>query len=158
MAGLMGRVLPGWGQSRRKAGRVGRGARGLRPAPPLPPVGAFTQVSRADDVTRFGAALDSFVPMPNQTPFSMLRVYGFLRDAIPDISDAVWTWKRLCQTGYEVEIREASSGVAERRARRLVEALNGRVNGGDRGMEGLLDVFYTSLFTYGVRIPAKPIT
>jgi hypothetical protein len=48
-----------------------------------------------------------------------------------------------------VELYDASSEVAERRARTLVDALNARVNGGDRGMEGLLDIFYTSLFTYG---------
>jgi hypothetical protein len=90
-----------------------------------------------------------FLPLPNDTPFFMLQVYRFLRDAMPDVSDAVWTWKRLCQTGYDVELYDASSEVAERRARTLVDALNARVNGGDRGMEGLLDIFYTSLFTYG---------
>lgn len=117
--------------------------------PALPAVGTFTTVSRAEDITRFGQALDQFVPLPNATPFYMLHVYRFLRDAIPDISDAVWTWKRLCQTGYDVEIFGASSETAERRARRLIDDLNGRVNSGDRGMDGLLDVFYTSLFTYG---------
>jgi hypothetical protein len=113
------------------------------------PVGTFRTLSRAEDFTRLGAALDDFVPLPNHTPFPMLQVYRFLRDAIPDISDAVWTWKRLCQTGFDVDILDASSEVAERRARRLIDELNLRVNSGDRGMDGLLDVFYTSLFTYG---------
>jgi hypothetical protein len=94
-------------------------------------------------------AVDRFVPLPNETPFEMLRVYRFLRDAIPDISDAVWTWKRLCQTGFDVEIVEPSSEVASQRAQRLIDDLNRRVNSGDRGMDGLLDVFYASLFTYG---------
>jgi hypothetical protein len=79
----------------------------------------------------------------------MLPVYRFLRDAIPDISDAVWTWKRLCQTGYDVEILNASSGAAKHRARGILEELDKRVNSGDRGMDGLLDIFYTSLFTCG---------
>jgi len=118
-----------------------------RPAPPA--VGTFTTVSRAEYITRFGQALDQFVPLPNATPFYMLHVYRFLRDAIPDISDAIWTWKRLCQTGYDVEFFGSSSEAAERRARRLIDDLNRRVNSGDRGMDGLLDVFYTSLFTYG---------
>lgn len=113
------------------------------------PVGVFREVSRPEDVTRYSGWLDSFVPLPNVTPFEMLQVYRFLRDAIPDISDAVWTWKRLCQTGFDVEILEASSAAAEQRAQGLIDGLNGRVNGGDRGMEGLLDIFYTSLFTYG---------
>jgi hypothetical protein len=79
----------------------------------------------------------------------MLQVYRLLRDAIPDVSDAVWTWKRLCQTGYDVEILNESSGVAKRRAERLLRELDARANSGDGGMEGLLEIFYTSLFTYG---------
>ncbi len=113
------------------------------------PAGTFRTVSRAEDITGIGAALESYVPLPNQTPFYMLQVYRFLRDAIPDISDAVWTWKRLCQTGFDVEICEASSEAARRRAEGLIARLNERVNGGDRGMDGLLDIFYASLFTYG---------
>ncbi len=124
------------------------GKRGIRPAP-RPPAGAFTTVSRADDVSDLHTGFGAFVPMPNRMPFELLQVCGYLRDAVPDISDAVWTWKRLCQTGYDIEICEAGSEVAAARARRLLDALNARVNGGDRGMDGLLDVFYTSLFTYG---------
>ena len=132
----------------RKGERKGEDHRGVRPAP-RPPAGTFTAVSRAEDATQLGTALNTYIRLPNETPFDMLQVYRFLRDAIPDISDAVWTWKRLCQTGYEVEITDASSDVAYRRARRLIDALDRRVNSGDRGMDGLLDVFYTSLFTYG---------
>ena len=90
-----------------------------------------------------------FLPLPDNTPFAMLPTYRFLRDAIPDISDAVWTWKQLCQTGYDVEIEEASSPEAKRRALRILRNLDQRVNSGDRGMDGLLDIFYTSLFTFG---------
>lgn len=112
--------------------------------------GTFDTVSRPEEVWAESAGLsDGVLSLPNGTPFYMLDVYRYLRDAIPDISDAVWTWKRLCQTGYDVEIQNPSSEAAELRARRLIDALNGRVNGGDRGMDGLLDVFYTSLFTFG---------
>jgi len=102
-----------------------------------------------EDVTRLQGAVGGFIRLPNETPFYMLEVYRFLRDAIPDISDAVWTWKRLCQTGYDIEVVNSSSSQAEKRAERLLEDLNKRVNSGDRGMDGLLDIFYTSLFTYG---------
>lgn len=85
----------------------------------------------------------------NGTPFFMHKVYRFLRDNVPDIADGVWTWKRLCQTGFDIEILKASSDLAKDRAQRLLDALNKRVNSGDRGMDGLLDVYYTSLFTYG---------
>ncbi len=102
-----------------------------------------------EDATRWQGAAGGFLGLPNETPFCMLQVYRFLRDAIPDISDAVWTWKRLCQTGYDIEITEPSSAPAKQRAERILHELNKRVNSGDRGMDGLLDIFYASLFTYG---------
>ena len=122
--------------------------REVRPAPKAP-AGVFKTVSRTADGGPWDGAWGSYVGMANDTPFAMLDVYRFLRDAIPDVSDAIWTWKRLCQTGYTVDFTSVSSEAAEARARRLITALDKRVTSGDRGMEGLLDVFYTSLFTYG---------
>lgn len=124
----------------------------LRRNPNRPPetrAETFRTQSLAEDASPFGNDAASFVALPNDTPFYMLRVYRFLRDAIPDISDAVWTWKRLCQTGYDIEVLDASSELAQRRAERLLRQLDRRVNSGDRGMDGLLDILYTSLFTYG---------
>jgi len=112
-----------------------------------PRLNVFPTVSRAEDITHFNDS--GFIPLPNDTPFEMLRVYRFLRDAIPDLSDAVWTWKRLCQTGYDVEPVEPTTDLAQHEIERHIANLNARVNSGDRGMEGLLDIFYTSLFTYG---------
>lgn len=109
----------------------------------------FRTVSRPEDARTPVTRLEDYVQLPNDTPFYMLNVYRFLRDTIPDLSDAVWTWKRLCQTGYDAEILDASSDVAKTRAERLLFELDQRVNSGDRGMDGLLDVLYTSLFTYG---------
>ncbi|HIJ73295.1 MAG TPA: hypothetical protein HPP83_04255 [Candidatus Hydrogenedentes bacterium] len=142
--------LLGWlrgGNKRREA--LDRGLVGVSGRGPEQRAGAFRTVSMAEDLSALGDAWRSFVRLPNETPFFMLQVYRFLRDAIPDISDAVWTWKRLCQTGYDIEIYDASSDVADLRARRLLRELDRRVNSGDRGMDGLLDVFLTSLFTYG---------
>src|SRR5690606_9836363 len=81
----------------------------------------FHTLALAEDASRLDSAIPRFVGMPNETPFAMLQVYRFLRDAIPDISDGVWTWKRLCQTGFDTVITEASSEVAEARAERLIE-------------------------------------
>ena len=135
--------------SQQIARRLGEGTgRGLK-AVPRPPAQTFSQASVAEDVSPLGLASQWFVPLPNETPFEMLQVYRFLRDAIPDVSDAVWTWKRLCQTGFDIDVVSPSSEAAEQRARRLIRDLDQRVNSGDRGMEGLLDIFYTSLFTYG---------
>lgn len=128
-----------WWRGWRKGTRAGV-------TPRAAPVGPASRPAQTGDGA-FGR--EAFLPLPNETPFFMLKVYRFLRDAIPDISDAVWTWKRLCQTGYDVDVTAPSSEVAKRRARGLIESLDRRVNSGDRGMDGLLDVFYTSLFTYG---------
>lgn len=121
---------------------------GARAGVPAHAAGLRT-LTQPEDATRWGAALDALLPLPNATPFEMLKVYRFLSDAIPDISDGIWTWKRLCQAGYDREIVGASSPAAKRRAEEMLGALDRRVNGGDRGMDGLLDVLYTSLFTYG---------
>ena len=74
-------------------------------------------VSRTEDVTAGELTLSNylqgdFIGLPNGTPFYMLDVFRFFRDTIPDISDAVWTWKRLCQTGSDIDIVDASSDVA----------------------------------------------
>ncbi|MCC6155206.1 MAG: hypothetical protein IT367_15670, partial [Candidatus Hydrogenedentes bacterium] len=111
--------------------------------------GRQTSFSLPEDSTTWEWGAGRFIGMANDTPFFMLPVYRYLRDAFPDISDAVWTWKRLCQTGYDIEILRTSSDYAKARAERLLRELDTRVNSGDRGMDGLLDVFYTSLFTYG---------
>ncbi len=127
------------------------GKRPRRRHQPVPARRADTfSSSSPEDMPRVsGTGLHDFIPLPQDTPFHMLEVYRFLRDAIPDISDAVWTWKRLCQTGYDIEILDPSSAPAKARAERLLQELDRRVNSGDRGMDGLLDIFYTSLFTYG---------
>jgi hypothetical protein len=101
------------------------------------------------DSMGFGPGYGGVLELPGNTPFSMMHVYRFLRDAIPDISDAVWTWKRLCQTGYDVVISEAPTESAAREARNVIDELDRRVNCDRGGMDGLLELFYGSLFTYG---------
>src|ERR1051325_3728160 len=103
--------------------------------------GRLASLSLPEDRGAWEWAGGNFIGLANETPFFMLPVYRFLRDAIPDISDAVWTWKRLCQTGYDIEILRASSDLAKTRAERLLRELDARVNSGDRGMDGLLDIF-----------------
>lgn len=136
--------LLGWLKTKGGAGPVREGvARGSRGS------GTFRTVTVAEEDSAWASGYHTYLPLPNETPFCMLQVYRFLRDAIPDISDAVWTWKRLCQTGWDIELEGVSSDLARRRALRLLRELDERVNGGDRGMDGLLDVFLGSLFTFG---------
>lgn len=134
-------------------GWLGRSDKNGEERAPVTVAGKFRSgsVSVAEDAGQsiVESVFKNFVDLPNDTPFFMLKVYRFLRDAFPDVSDGVWTWKRLCQTGFDIEIMNPSSDVARRRAERILDELNLRVNGGDRGMDGLLDVLYTSLFTFG---------
>jgi len=124
-------------------------ARGKRHGALPPHASSLRHHTQPDDVSRWGETLNTYVPLPNATPFEMLRVYRFLSDTIPDVSDGIWTWKRLCQTGYDREIVGASSDNARRRAEHMLHELDRRVNSGDRGMDGLLDIVYNQLFTYG---------
>jgi len=101
------------------------------------------------DELGMGPGYSGFLSLPGNTPFFMMHVYRFLRDSIPDVSDAVWTWKRLCQTGYDVEVADAPSDGAAREAEAVIGEMDRRVNRDRGGMDGLLELFYTSLFTYG---------
>lgn len=123
--------------------------RAARPATVPTQAASLPRRSRPEDLSHWGHAIDAYLPLPNATPFEMLQVYRFLANALPDVSDGIWTWKHLCRTGYDIEITGASSDLAKRRAERLLADLDKRVNSGDRGMDGLLDIVYTSLFTYG---------
>ena len=93
--------------------------------------------------------LQSFAPLPDNVPFQMLEVYRYLRDSIPDLSDAVWTWKRLCNTGFRLVWSDNVSELLKREAQEVIEKLNRRMNHGEGGLTHLLDIVYTSLFTYG---------
>lgn len=90
-----------------------------------------------------------FLPLPDYAPFELLPYYRHLRDCIPDVSDAVWTWKRLCHTGHEVRLSGTTNNDAPAEAHTVVQELAARVNADDGGLDGLLDIFYASLFTFG---------
>ena len=131
---------------RRWRGDRGKRRGAVRRDTALPATGAAT---RAAPWEAASLAAEPVLSMPGETPFAMFRVYRYLRDHVPDVSDAIWTWKRLCQTGYDVALRDVASESEETTARAQLAALEARVNQGDRGMDGLLDIFYESLFTYG---------
>ncbi len=113
-------------------------------AAPTPEAASYPEHSRN---TPFGP--HDYLPLPNNTPFEMLPMYRYLRDCVPDVSDAVWTWKRLCHTGHAVRVTAADGGEAPAEAQAVVDALAARVHAADGGLAGLLDLFYASLFTYG---------
>lgn len=90
-----------------------------------------------------------FVCLPDNVPFVMLEVYRYLRDNVPDLSDAVWTWQKLCNTGFNLVFDGDTNEAVKEYARKAIYSLDTRVNSGNGGMVELLDILYGSLFTYG---------
>ena len=111
-----------------------------------PPIEAVSQPEYGNNN---GLFIRDFLPLPDRAPFEMLPLCRHLRDCVPDISDAVWTWKRLCHTGHEVKLMGLDGIQAPAEALTVVQELATRVHADDGGLDGLLDIFYASLFTFG---------
>ncbi|NLN94259.1 MAG: hypothetical protein GX130_13275 [Candidatus Hydrogenedens sp.] len=90
-----------------------------------------------------------FLPLPGRMPFESLRLYRHLRDSVPDLSDAVWTWKRLCQTERRIFVEPQAEGLSREEVLQHLSEFEGRIHGRGGGLAGLLDLFYASLFTFG---------
>ncbi|MCX8066001.1 MAG: hypothetical protein N3G21_12665 [Candidatus Hydrogenedentes bacterium] len=97
----------------------------------------------------FNIGAGGYLSQSDNLPFSVLEVYRRLRDNVPDLADAVWTWKKLCETGFNIGFDSGVSEADKDRVRRVIAELDDRVNGRDGGMVELLDILYASLFTYG---------
>lgn len=95
-------------------------------------------LTKPEEFSPFTELSHQYIALPSDMPFEMFRVYRFLRDNFADISDAIWTWKYLCYSGYEVHVE--NSELAER----MLAEFGKQVD-----MDGILDRLYTSLFTYG---------
>lgn len=91
----------------------------------------------------------AFLPLPGQMPFESLRLYRHLRDSVPDLSDAVWTWKRLCQTERRVFVEPLAEGLRREEVLEHLADFERRIHPRGGGLAGLLDLFYASLFTFG---------
>ncbi|MBL7190381.1 hypothetical protein ISS30_01705 [bacterium] len=108
------------------------------------------------------------VPVNPMTGFSMNKAYAgmegftytggnrsdfyrYLRDHIPIVSAAVWTWKHLCATPQSLTIEGDESEVQQ--ARKILEELDKRVhfNSAVRncGVNRLCEEFFLELFTTG---------
>jgi hypothetical protein len=93
-----------------------------------------------------------FIDHPHGCPSSLFPLYGYLRDHIPDVSNGVWAWVRLCATPQSVEL-DGGSETQRNRAREIVELLDERIHEHDhmkqQGMDALVSAFFLSVFTYG---------
>lgn len=95
---------------------------------------------------------DEYIPPPGVDPRMLFPMLRRLRDYIPDVSAGVWAWVRLCSTQQSYTLGE-SVNAEQRRAHRILEDLDRRVCGCQpgraKGIEFLVQSFFTSVFTYG---------
>ena len=77
--------------------------------------------------------------------------YRYLRDSIPIVSAAVWTWRRLCATPQTLIIEGSEKEVSE--AWGIIEALEKRIHPNrflrDKGVNRLCEDFFLEMFTTG---------
>jgi hypothetical protein len=77
--------------------------------------------------------------------------YRYLRDSIPIVSAAVWTWRRLCSTPQSLTIEGGEAEVSE--AWKIIEDFERRVHPNiflrGNGVNRLCEDFFLELFTTG---------
>ncbi|MBD3170311.1 MAG: hypothetical protein GF307_12570 [candidate division Zixibacteria bacterium] len=82
-----------------------------------------------------------------------IKFYRFLRDNIPTISSAVWTWARLCNAPRQRSYSDDLTGSMESEINDILTSLERRIfpfrfwKYG--GFDALLDTFFNGLFTDG---------
>lgn len=85
------------------------------------------------------------------TGYNRSDFFRFLRDSIPVVSSAVWTWKNLCATPQRLTFEGAPSEIEE--ARRINDALERRIHPNGflrgKGVDRLCEDFFLELFTTG---------
>jgi hypothetical protein len=85
--------------------------------------------------------------------YERITLYRFIKDNIPVINGAIWTWTRLCSSPLEFYIPDNESKKDLKLLNDSVSALNERLASDDYrksgGLERLSDLFFNSLFTNG---------
>ncbi|OGC76693.1 MAG: hypothetical protein A2Z27_00290 [candidate division Zixibacteria bacterium RBG_16_50_21] len=88
-----------------------------------------------------------------QHPFK-IRFYRFLRDSVPILNSALWTWTRLCASPSYVQIKGSDEPEVVRQAEEIIADLNKRiyqpVYQKSGGVDALITQFFNSLFTDGM--------
>jgi len=83
-----------------------------------------------------------------------IRFYRFLRDSIPILNSALWTWTRLCASPSQVQIKGSDDPEIVRQALEIIAALDGRIyqpfHQKGSGIDALVVQFFNSLFTDGM--------
>ena len=86
-------------------------------------------------------------------PFK-IKFYRFLRDSVPILNSALWTWTRLCASPSFIQIKGSDGPEIVKSAERVIADLDRRVyqpfNQKAGGMDALITQFFSSLFTDGM--------
>jgi len=112
------------------------------------PLSPISQLNKLTGKYGLGGAMQTgFI----YTGYNRADFYRFLRDRIPIVSSAVWTWKNLCATPQKSTIYGGESEVAA--ARRIVQDLEKRIHPNPflrgNGVARLCEDFFLELFTTG---------
>jgi len=98
-----------------------------------------------------GAALGKSGDIFTYTPSGRASLYRYLRNTIPIVSTAVWSWVRLCSTPQSLEITGSEAEI--NRARGILDDLDARIleNPYQRGqgVARLTEAMFLELFTLG---------
>jgi hypothetical protein len=116
--------------------------------------GSFTFVTKRE---KTGSALkndDAMLSfMGDYGYYERITLYRFIRDNIPVINGAIWTWTRLCSSPLEFYIPDNESKKDLKILNDSVSILNERLASDDYrksgGIERLSDLLFHSLFTDG---------
>jgi len=85
--------------------------------------------------------------------YERITLYRFLRDQIPIINGAVWTWARLCSSPLEFFVKNGESEETRKTLLKAVEALGQKIAANQYmkagGFDKLSDLFFNSLFIDG---------
>ena len=113
----------------------------------------YPKARPSDYTTRSGwFRYGEFVEHPDVNPGLLYPFFRYLRDHIPDVSNGVWAWVRLCSTPQHVTFTGGSEDQRSN-AEVLVKILDSRIYEFDhmkrQGMDALVNSFFLSVFTYG---------
>lgn len=97
---------------------------------------------------------DFIIPLASQYDHSFrIKLYRFLRDNIPSINSAIWTWTRLSCAPSSFKLKGTDEKALLEQGNRIISALDRRIYQHSfykfSGFESLLSQFFYSLFTDG---------
>ncbi|MCI0531007.1 MAG: hypothetical protein L0Y74_03545 [candidate division Zixibacteria bacterium] len=83
-----------------------------------------------------------------------IKLYRFLRDSVPVLNSAIWTWAKLCSSPSLVQIKGSDEPDVVNRAKNIITDLDSRFyrpfGQSGWGIDAFVSQFFNSLFTDGM--------